>query len=186
MRSLAAALLALGLAAAAPGYGEVVESSATGFSTSASAIVAASPDVAWDELVHPARYWNGEHSWSGDAANLTMNPVAGGCFCEALPAHDGHPAGSAEHMRVVQAMPGRLLRMRGALGPLQGEALAGTLSVTLEPVAGGTKLTWEYVVGGHARFDLAGVAPAVDRVVGEQLERLAARLGESGEGNEAN
>ena len=76
-------------------------------------------------------------------------------------------------MRVIHAVPGSLLRMSGALGPLQGEALTGTLSIVLTRAEGGTEIEWIYAVGGHASFSLEQVAPAVDGVMGEQLARLA-------------
>lgn len=180
VRRFTRAVAALALAAAPPAQAKVAESSAAGFTVTETATVAADPMQAWDALAHPARWWNSQHSWSGDAANLTLDPAAGGCFCEQLPASAGHPAGSVEHMRVIYAAPGQLLRMRGALGPLQSEALTGTLTVTLKPVAGGTQIGWAYVVGGHARFDLAAIAPDVDQVLGEQLGRLADLLGAPG------
>ena len=49
---------------------------------------------------------------------------AGGCLCEKIPAEGG----SVEHLRIVFARPGRLLRAQGGLGPLQGEAVVGTLT----------------------------------------------------------
>ena len=42
---------------------------------------------------------------------------------------------------MIYAEPGVMLRMTGALGPLQGEALLGTLTIELRPVEGGTELT---------------------------------------------
>jgi hypothetical protein len=86
--------------------------------------------------------------------------------------------GSVEHMRVIAAMPPKLLRLSGALGPLQGEALAGTLTVTLKPMPdrgqnGGTHLTWSYVVGGYMRMNVEDIAPLVDKVMTEQFTRLA-------------
>src|SRR5690606_3986972 len=123
----------------------------------------------WEALLHPARYSNGSHSWSADAGNLAIEPDAGGCFCEAIPG-----GGSAEHMRVVNIVPENRLTMRGALGPLQGEALAGVLTVTLVAQEGGTRLSWDYVVGGYARFPLTDLAPTVDSVIREQMTRLAA------------
>jgi uncharacterized protein YndB with AHSA1/START domain len=144
-----------------------------GFATHDEAVVAASSADAWIALTDPAGWWNPEHSWSGNAANFTLFPVAGGCFCEELP----ESGGSVEHMRVVHAVPDNLLRLSGGLGPLQAEALAGTLTITLEPVEGGTKIGWDYVVSGFARFDLAGIAPVVDGVQSEQLGRLADKLG---------
>lgn len=165
------------LAAASAAHAKVDESAAAGFTVTETATVAASPDKAWNGLTQPALWWNGEHNWSGDAKNLTLDPTAGGCFCERLPASSAHPAGSVEHMRVIYSAPGQMLRLSGALGPLQSEALTGTLTITLKPVAGGTEIAWTYVVGGHARFDLAELAPDVDQVLGEQLGRLADLLG---------
>jgi uncharacterized protein YndB with AHSA1/START domain len=158
---------------AAPATAEIAATGPNGFATHDEAVVAASPADVWIELTDPAGWWNPQHSWSGSAANLTLFPIAGGCFCEELP----ESGGSVEHMRVIHAVPDRMLRLSGALGPLQAEALTGTLTVTLEPVEGGTRIAWDYVVSGFARFDLAGVAPNVDAVQSEQLGRLAARLG---------
>ena len=80
-------------------------------------------------------------------------------------------------MRVVYLAPGSTLRMSGALGPLQSEAVTGVLTMTLTADGEMTRIGWEYVVGGYARMPLAELAPLVDQVVGEQLLRLAARLG---------
>ena len=88
-----------------------------------------------------------------------------------------NPRGGVEHMRVIFVDKGKALRMVGALGPLQSEAVQGTLTVTLKPVDGGTRLTWEYAVGGYMRYKPEQIVPAVDKVIGEQLGRLADRLG---------
>ena len=168
--------LAIALAAACgltahAAQAEVVQSSADGFVTSDSIVVPQSPAEVWERLVHPEDWWNGEHSWSLDASNFSLDPRAGGCFCEALPG-----GGSVEHMRVLHAAPGSLLRMSGALGPLQSEALDGTLTIALTPDNGATKITWTYVVGGYARYPLEDIAIPVDMVQSEQLQRLAGLL----------
>lgn len=160
-------LLAVGLIAA-PAAAEVAVSD-TGFATSNAATVAAPPEEVWTALVAPARWWNPAHSYSGEAVNFSLDPRPGGCFCETV-----GERGGVEHMRVVLAMPARTLRLAGALGPLQGEGVAGAMTWELEPVEGGTRIVQSYVVGGHMRFETATIAPLVDGVVGEQLERLAA------------
>jgi hypothetical protein len=165
---------ALLMLASAPAAAEVAASSDVGFVLHNEATVTASPDTAFAALAKPSDWWNAEHSYSGDAANMTIEPTAGGCFCEAIP----EGGGSVEHMRVVYFDPRvRTLRLRGSLGPLQGEALTGTLTMTVEPAGTGSKIVWDYVVGGYARFSLTEFAPAVDGVVAEQLDRLAALLG---------
>jgi uncharacterized protein YndB with AHSA1/START domain len=179
VRSLLPALL-LACCIAAPAQAEVTAKSDIGFVTSTTVdIPARSLDEVWQALLKPAKWWNPLHAWSGDADNLYLDAQAGGCFCELLPlpkaAAPGTRRGSIEHARVLAAMPPRLLRLTGALGPLQGEALNGTLTVVLKPLPdGGTRMTWSYVVGGFMRMKVEDIAPIVDRVLAEQAQRLAA------------
>lgn len=180
VRSLAGAAALL---LATPLGAEVAESSADHFVSRNSVAVKADPKATWLALIEPAGYWSKDHSWSGDAANLSITPQAGGCFCERLPEVDSAKsvglAGSAQHMTVVMARPQEVLRMRGALGPLQSEPVDGVLTVTLQPdkASGGTKIVWEYVVAGHMRFEVAKISKAVDGVMAQQLGRLADKLG---------
>jgi hypothetical protein len=171
--------LAAGVAivASSPASAEVVASSESGFSSHNVVEVPASPGAAWAMLARPGEWWNDEHSYSGSAANMTIEMVAGGCFCEAIPAANGVAAGQVEHMRVLYIDPrGRRLRLAGALGPLQSEAVTGVLTMTVEESGAGSKITWDYVVGGYMRMPMRQMAPLVDQVVGEQLHRLAAAL----------
>jgi uncharacterized protein YndB with AHSA1/START domain len=142
-----------------------------GFSVLHKVTVPAPPAAVWEALVHPERWWSAENSWSGRAENLFLDATAGGCFCETL---DG--GGVVEHMRVVHAAPGKQLRLVGALGPLQAEAVTGTLTWTLRPVSSGTEIVHDYVVGGYMRFPIDGMAQAVDAVQKIQTDRLAALL----------
>jgi hypothetical protein len=158
-------------------HAEVLQSDASGFAVHGKADVETPLAQAWALLVQPSLYWSNAHSWSGDVSNMSLSPVAGGCFCEAIPGNETRPDGSVEHMRVVMAAPYRQLTMRGSLGPLQAQALTGTLTVQLEDYYGGTRITWDYVVGGYARFDLTEIATAVDGVIAEQMNALADRLG---------
>jgi uncharacterized protein YndB with AHSA1/START domain len=158
--------------------GEVISASPGGFAIKLSADAAAPKDEVWKALIAPNRWWNGEHTYSGQADNLYIDAQATGCFCEKLPkpadAPEGQRMGSVEHMHVVYADPQRgVLRMVGGLGPLQGEAVDGVLTVTLKPVEGGTRIEWTYVTGGYWQADPEALAPIVDRVLAEQLGRLA-------------
>lgn len=165
----------------APASAEVVASSESGFVIRLSTEVAADANETWRTLVTPAQWWNKAHTFSGDAANLYIDSQATGCFCEKLPAAKDAPAGrrpgSVEHMRLIHVDPGKVLRMSGSLGPLQSEALDGTMTITLKPVGGKTRILWEYVVGGYMRFKPDEIAPAVNKMLAEQLESLAAKLG---------
>ena len=64
-------------------------------------------------------------------------------------------------------------RMTGGLGPLQGEAVHGVLTITLKPREQGTQIRWRYSVGGMWQAKSIELAPLVDKVLGEQVRRLA-------------
>lgn len=130
--------------------------------------VRAAPADAWAVLVHPERYWPDDHTWSGKAANMSLEPQAGGCFCEQW---DGS---SAEHGRVVMAVPGKLLRFRGSLGPFQEMAVTGILTVTLIPTETGTTAVVTYRISGDASHKLDAFASVVDGVVRQQFAGFAA------------
>jgi uncharacterized protein YndB with AHSA1/START domain len=138
-----------------------------GFEVASAVTIASPPDRVYAALGEIGRWWSPSHTFSRDAANLSLELHAGGCFCERL--KDG---GSVQHMQVVYAAPSEGLRLRGALGPLQLEGVDGTLSWTLKPAEGGTSLTQSYVVGGYIRSGMEQWAPRVDRVLEEQLQHL--------------
>lgn len=145
-----------------------------GFALSHEGAVAASAEDIWAALVKPGKWWSPVHSYSGVAKNFSLDPRPGGCFCETLP-----NGGGVQHARVLYVAPEKTLRLSGAFGPLQGEALTGTLTITLKPAEKGTTVRFDYIVGGYAWFDFKQIAPAVDAVIGEQLTRLV-RLTETG------
>jgi len=166
--------------AATPAAGEVTRSTDNGFVTRHEVVVEADPKAVWLALITPADWWRSEHTWSGDAANLTLTPQAGGCFCETIPEAD-EPGritleGSVEHMRVIQAYPERALRMVGSLGPLQSEPVTGVLTIAISTVEKGTRIVWEYNVGGPMRYEIPVISKAVDGVMGAQLAALAKPL----------
>lgn len=131
--------------------------------------VEAPPGAVFEVLVEQVGlWWDPEHTFSGDAGNLSIDARPGGCFCETFP--DG---GGVEHLRVVHVAPGELLRMSGALGPLQAYGLAGSLTWTLTGSEDGTTIELAYSVGGFMEGGFERIAPAVDAVLGEQLKRLA-------------
>ncbi|MXO92743.1 ATPase [Erythrobacter arachoides] len=184
MKATSFALAALGLTIAAPASADVVASGDGGFATRDTITIPASPAEVWDTLVRPALYWNPEHSWYGSADQLFLTFGPGGCFCEIV---SGTPEDAiedlafVEHARVIRTASGQMLRLSGAFGPLQGEALTGTLTIELDAEGAGTRVEWSYVVAGFSRFSLPEIAPVVDMVMSEQLGRLgtavAARAG---------
>jgi uncharacterized protein YndB with AHSA1/START domain len=161
-----------GLAASSPLAAEVKSATAAGFEIENKAVVAATPSETYAMLGRPGLWWSSAHTYSGDAANMSLKLKAGGCFCEKVPAGGG----TIEHGRVIHARPGATLRLQGGLGPLQAEAALGTLTWTLKAVAGGTEVTQSYVVGGYIRGGADKLAPLVDQVLAEQLAGLQRRL----------
>ena len=178
MRLGAVAMAGLGLALAVPASAEVVEQGESNFVTRDSASVAATPRQTWLALIKPSAWWNDDHTWSGSAANLSLVPSAGGCFCETIPGEGDIPLdGSVQHMVVIQAYPDKALRMRGALGPLQAVPANGILTITLTAMDGGTEVKWEYHVAGVTGFPIETIAAAVDGVMSQQLRGLRDHLG---------
>jgi len=171
--ALAAAFAALPL----PAVAEVAASSESGFVSRNEVLVRATPEEAWNEMLEPANWWSGAHTYSGDSRFLVLRATVGGCFCEAIESSGDDPDGEVEHMRIIYMAPYSTLRMSGGLGPLQSEAVTGVLTMTLTPDGEMTRIGWDYVVGGYSRMPLAELAPLVDQVIREQLLRLAARLG---------
>jgi uncharacterized protein YndB with AHSA1/START domain len=167
MRVCLAAILTAGLLAALPAGADVVNAEAGGFQIKTTLTIAAPPAKVYAGLLKPAKWWSSEHTWSGDAANLSLSGKAGGCFCEKL-----EHGGSVLHMLVIYAAPGSELRLSGALGPLQTEAAQGVLSISLAAKDEGTELTETYTVGGYTKGGWVAWAPDVDAVVTEQLNRL--------------
>jgi hypothetical protein len=75
-------------------------------------------------------------------------------------------------MRVIYVAPRALLRMSGAPGPLQAWGLAGSMTWKLTAVPEGTKIEMSYSVGGFIEGGFEGIAPAVEAVLSEQVQRL--------------
>jgi hypothetical protein len=175
---LSATLFLLASGPASVAHADVTAQSDAGFVLSHSAETSAAKADVWRALIAPARWWSSDHTYSGNADNLYLDAQATGCFCEKLPrpadAPEGQRMGSIEHMHVIYADPQRgVLRMSGGLGPLQGEAAHGTLTIALKQIETGTRIEWTYVVGGYIRMNQAELVPAVDQVLGQQLIRLA-------------
>ncbi len=169
------ALLLVGALAgltAGPASAEVKSATSVGFELAQTVTVHAAPKAAFAALGNPARWWNGEHSFSGDARNFSLSLKPGGCFCEKLP-----KGGWAKHLDVTMVKPGELIELHGGLGPLRFEGVDGVLKWTVKPgEGGGTVITQSYVVGGYLRQGGEHWAPIVDGVLQEQMNRLASLL----------
>ncbi|HVK81991.1 MAG TPA: ATPase [Verrucomicrobiae bacterium] len=158
---------------------EVAAASPSAFLIQAEAETSATPAQAWRALGQLSRWWNSDHTYSGDSARMSVDLRAGGCWCERW---DGQ---SVEHGRVVVIMAHegvRTLRFNSALGPLQELGVSGVLTFTIEPHASGAKIKMSYRVAGDAGLGLDQIAPVVDTVLMEQFGRLI-RFSTSGSAN---
>ena len=170
-RPILLAVLVLGFAPAL--RAEVKDASPSGFTVENVRTVPVDAAAAYKALVNDVdRWWPRDHTWWGADSKLTIEPRAGGCFCERAGKQQ------ALHLLVTFVDPGRSLRMVGGLGPLQGMGLHGALEFRFKPLdAGGTEITLFYRVGGYTPDDLSKFAPVVDKVQALQLGGLAEHLG---------
>jgi len=147
---------------------EVIDSGPGGFSVRHQIAIKAPADTVWRMLVsHVGEWWHRDHTYSGSSANLFIEPRALGCFCERL-----GDEGAVVHMTVTFVNPGKMLRLTGGLGPLGLMGVDGNMTFSLSAGDGLTYVKLDYMVGGYSPDGLASIAPAVNQVLVEQLQRL--------------
>ncbi|HEY2090332.1 MAG TPA: SRPBCC family protein [Thermoanaerobaculia bacterium] len=168
MKRTAILLSVTALLTAAQLSAKIVEKAPAAFKVTQVRHVAVPPDVAWRSLVHVEQWWSGEHTYSGDAANMKLDARPGGCWCETLP-----NGGGVVHMTVVYVVPNQRLTLSGGLGPLQTAGVSGAMTLQVTPKEGGTDVALMYNVGGYYPGGLDSVAGGVDEVLTEQFDRLA-------------
>lgn len=154
---------------AAPAVAEVTTKAPDGIVIQVKAEVALDRDDAWARLLDIASWWNSSHTYSGDAGNMSIDAVAGGCWCELW------SGGEVEHGRVVAVMPRDMIRFDAPLGPLQemgvGAALTFTLSNSASPSK--TAIVVDFRVTGSSLSGLDKLASVIDGVITEQVTRYA-------------
>jgi uncharacterized protein YndB with AHSA1/START domain len=167
-RFTASFIIALSLLLSAAAEAGIVDTSASGFTIRTTISVKGSPGDAYRIVSGSiAEWWHPDHTYSGDARNLSIDLANTGCFCEKLA-----EGGIVRHMTVVLAIPGQLLRLSGGLGPLQELGAAGTLTWTFEKSDAGTTIVMTYTAVGYDPQGLGSMAGAFDSVLGEQVKRL--------------
>ena len=157
-----AALLAFALTTRASA--EIEASDNRGFHINLTTLVEVNPARAYQALTEDiGQWWNADHTYSGDASNLSMD-FERHCLLEKLPDN-----GFVRHMEIVFHQPGKTLRLTGGLGPLQGMGVGGAMTFSLSPEDNRTKVEFTYIVSGYVPAGLKEIAPAVNRVLEEQL-----------------
>ncbi len=160
---------------------EVTAKGESGFQIRIKRELSMEPQQAYKALTDIGKWWSDAHTYSGSAANMSLN-LEKGWFQEKLP-----EGGYVRHMDIVYYQAGKALRMTGGLGPLQAMGHQGALTMTLSAKQeGGTSIVWTYNVSGYAPDGLAALAPLVDAVLTEQLDRLVKFRAEAAhDGNES-
>jgi len=169
LRALALASMAASTCASA----ETNNLTPTGFTVTYTREVNAPPEKLWASLIHVEDWWSSAHTWSGKASNLSFDLRAGGCWCEKW------EGASVLHGTVAFIQEAKVLRFYANLGPLQDRATNGVLTFALGVAKEKTVLKVIYRVAGAPDAGLQELAPAVDKVIGEQVGRLV-KLAETG------
>ncbi len=173
-----AGALAIGVAiTCAAAYADITDSASNGFSINHKVVIAADRLPVYQAAINDVgQWWNDDHTMSGNAGNLYIEPRMLGCFCEKL--GDG---GGVVHLTVTFVNPGVMLRLTGGLGPLGLMGVNGNMTWEFTDAEDGTMVSLTYSVGGYMAGGLDSVAPAVDAVLLEQLVSLRAHVESAGD-----
>ena len=170
-RPLLAAVAALALSAA-PAAAEVVARTADSFTLRYAVGAEIAPDDIPGALTDLPKWWDSAHTYSGSAANLSLDLTPGGCWCERLA--DGT---DFDHGRTVSATPDGFV-FNAPFGPMRGKTTKAELTVTWPAANRGWTPTWTMVVEGPG---IGAMADAIDAVMGAGYQRWLSWL-ERGEG----
>lgn len=145
---------------------DVVDADRHGFTTVHEITIVGTRADAWTAAVDNVdKWWSPDHTISGNASLLSIDARPLGCFCEAT-------GGGVVHLQITTVSRDVHLRMTGGLGPLGLMGVSGNMSWEFFDVEEGTRIRFSYAVGGYSPDGLDSIAPAVDFVLGEALQRL--------------
>jgi len=153
-----------------PAKAEIISATSDHYHLKQKGVSSLSPAELWARLIEPKNWWHPDHTYSGDAAKLSFTPIAGGAWRE------DWEGGSIVHGTVLMAQPNKALRLEAPFGPLQQMAVNVVWTITITPneATGGSTVTFDETANGTAASKLNALAPAVDRVKTDAMERLLA------------
>lgn len=161
---LKALIVAAGLTlTAAPASAEVVSRSADGFVLRFAVGVEAAPEDVVAAVSELPQWWDPAHTYTGDAANLSLAFEEGGCWCETL------ADGTVFEHAVVTGITADRVTMNAALGPLHDKATKAELTFGSAPENRGRLVTIDFVVEGPG---LGAMADGVNMVMDQAFDRL--------------
>jgi len=143
--------------------------STVGLTIENTAWVDVDPQAVWKAFVEDAdKWWPDEEAWRGHDGGVRHAAV--------LPVRRGVP-----HLHVLAMEPGRLVRLRDDVGPLQGMGEQhGALEWCFAEENGGTRITLRYGTHDYLPDDISELATAVDEVQADRLQGLARYLRSGG------
>ncbi len=150
-----------------PAKADVVSSSDAHFALRHEHDSTFSPEELWQRLISPSSWWHPGHTYSGDAANLSLKAEAGGLWLEVW------SGGSVQHGRVLLVQTGKVLRLEAPFGPLQSVGAYVVWTITIEQAESGSRVVFEESAIGPKGAQLGKLAVAVDGVKSEAIQRLA-------------
>lgn len=145
---------------------EITSSSPTHFVLRHEAASTLTPDALWRRLINPAAWWHPDHTYSGDAGNLSLDAQAGGLWREDW---DG---GSITHGQVLLVETGKKLRLEAPFGPLQELGVYCVWTITITADGDGSLVEFGEIASGPPGANLGEMAKAIDFVKNEAIERL--------------
>lgn len=161
------ATLAVAVVTASPAAAEIISRSENAFTLRFEGETRLGPDGVADAFSQVQQWWDPAHSYTGDAANLSLDLVPGGCWCEAMP--DGS---RFDHGRVEAVALGEV-RLHAPFGPLRTMATRAELVVTYALVDGVVLPSWTFIVEGPG---VGALAEPVDGVIGGGFARWIAHM----------
>jgi uncharacterized protein YndB with AHSA1/START domain len=123
-------------------------------------------DRLWERLVNPAQWWHPDHTYSGDAGNLTLSAEAGGLWRE------DWSGGSVAHGEVLFVQEGEVLRLEAPFGPLQGLGAYTVWTITIKSDDEGSLVLFDEIASAPPGSNMVEMAKAVDYVKSEAIQRL--------------
>lgn len=164
------------LLASFPTRAEPIETSPDGFHLSLTRTSTLSEADVLAKLSNLPAWWSSDHTYSGNADNLSLSSLdPGGVWLEQSDTI------AVQHGRVISNIErgsDRVIRFDAAFGPLQEIGAKGILSVTISPETDSStpdlsQISFSYYVTGASFLGLDQWAGPVDRVLSEQIDRLA-------------
>ena len=138
--------------------------STVGLTIENTAWVDADPQAVWKAFVEDAdKWWPDEEAWRGRGdARRAIVPLA---------------RQRMSNLHVLSVEPGRRMRLRDDVGPLQGMGEQhGALEWCFAEENGGTRITLRYGTHDYLPDDISQLATAVEEVQSERLQGLARYL----------